>query len=311
MLPGIERRLRQLHSPSIQYFVSVAEAGSFRGAARKLNIASSAINRHVLLLEKELGFGLFERRGRELELTSAGQIILQHCIETVRDFEDVIEQLDALRDLRKGIVRVAVSESFASEIAPEICAEFSAIYPGIRVHVRVSESGKVIDFTSRDECDVGIAFGHTSGTGRELARYKLPIGAVVGARHPLTGRESISIRECFDYPLVIPDKALSIRRLLDEAVDLFRTSPEGNIEATSPRLMLGIARMNRHIVFQSKLGLANDLKNSSLHFIPLTDKNLKPDQAVLMASPRSQNRFAAIEFSTFFAKALERELSGP
>src|SRR5262245_9869958 len=106
----LNRKLRRLHSAAFDYFIAVATEGSFRGAARGLRVAPSAINRQILLLEEELGCPLFERRGRELRLSSAGEIVLRHCKATVRSFEDAVEDLDALRDLRRGVVRVAASE---------------------------------------------------------------------------------------------------------------------------------------------------------------------------------------------------------
>lgn len=309
MTTMIDRKLRKLHSSAFSYFVAVANEGSFRGAARKLRVASSAVNRHVLLLERELGFALFERGSQSLKLTSAGQIVLRHCMVTVRGFEDALEQLDALRELRSGIVRVAASESFGAEIVPEICAKFSEAYPGIRVHVLVAESGSIIDLTARDECDVGFAFGTNIGQSRLVASFELPIGAIVGPEHPLAGRERISIRECFDYPVVIPDEKLSFRHRLDDATDLFRLGERRGIEASSPRMMLGIARMNHHVAFQTKLGLTNDLQNGSLHFIRLTDRKLKPDRFAIFASPRSEGRFAALEFASFAASALSKKFS--
>jgi DNA-binding transcriptional LysR family regulator len=303
-----EKKLRKLHSSALTYFVSVANEGSFRGAARKLHVASSAVNRHVLLLEQELGFALFDRRGHNLQLTDAGQVVLRHCIGTMRGFDDALEQLDALRNVRSGVVRVAASESFAAEIVPEMCAEFSEAHPNVRIDVTVSASDQVLAAVAQDECDVGFAFGVRGGDAREVASFELPVGAIVGPKHPLAARKAVSLRECSAYPLVIPDQKLSFRRCLDEVSDTFRDGRKGGIEASSPRLMLGIARMNHHVAFQTKVGLARDLRNGTICFLRLTDRGLKSDRVVIVASPKSEGRFAAQEFSAFAAHALKSRL---
>ena len=65
------RKLR-IHAPAILYFDKVRRCGSFREAARSLNVASSAVNRQILKLEEELGTPLFERLPSGLRLTAAG-----------------------------------------------------------------------------------------------------------------------------------------------------------------------------------------------------------------------------------------------
>jgi DNA-binding transcriptional LysR family regulator len=302
------RKERRLRSPAFDYFVAVAHEGSFQGAGRLLRIAPSAINRHVLLLEEDLGFALFDRGGRGLRLTNAGQILLRHCDATVRGFTYVLEELDALRDLRTGAVRVAASESFAAEIVPEVCAEFSAAYPSIRVDVTVPGSGVDASAVAEDEADVGLTFVDDIPGDGPVAVWRLPIGAVVGPMHPLADRRSISIRECFAYPLVIPDVKLSFGRRLREATDLFSDGPSGGVAASSPRLSIGIARMGVHVAFQTKVGLARDLEAGSLVFVPLQDRALRPDVAALIRSPRSTGRFAVEAFCKFAAETVAKKL---
>lgn len=306
----LDRKIRKLHSATFNYFLAVAAEGSFRGAARRLSIASSAINRHILLLEEELGFALFERHGRTLKLSSAGEILLRHCMATVRSFEDAAEELDALRDIRSGTVRVAASESFAADIVPAICAAFSDAYPGVRIHITVGESSSVIASVENEQSDVGFAFGTPSGRNiRTVAKFALPIGAIVGPEHPLARKGSVSVEECFDYPVVIPDAKLSFRQRLDKVTDLFSAHAGRGIEASSARLMVGIARTNRYVAFQTKLGIPSDLARGALVFLPLTNAALKPDQCTIITSTRTEGRFAAQRFCEFAIDAMEKLMS--
>jgi DNA-binding transcriptional LysR family regulator len=301
------RKIRKLHSATFNYFLAVAAEGSFRGAARRLRIASSAINRHILLLEAELGFTLFERHGRTLKLSNAGEILLHHCTATIRSFEDAAEELDALRDIRSGTVRIAASESFATDIVPAICAVFSDTYPGIRIHITVGDSTSVIASVENEQSDVGFAFGALGSRNiRTVAEFALPIGAIVGPEHPLARRNSVSIEECFAYPVVIPDTKLSFRRQLDKVTGLFAAHAGGGVEASSARLMIGIARSSRYVVFQTKLGIPTDLARGSLVFLPLTDTALKPDQCTVITSSRSEGRFAAERFCEVAIETMEK-----
>jgi DNA-binding transcriptional LysR family regulator len=298
-----------LHSSAFLYFMSVATEGSFRGAARKLRIASSAVHRHVLLLEEEFGFPLFERHGRSVTLSTAGEIVLRHCKATVHNFEHAVAELDSLRNLRSGVVRVAASESFAAEIVPQICASFADAYPGIRIHVTVVDSDSVIASIESGDNEVGFAFGTLVHKRVSiLSTIDLPIGAIVGPKHPLAGKKSVTVEECFSYPIVLPDHKLSFRKRLDEVTDLFATAKPAGVEASSPRLMIGIARLNRHIAFQTRLGIHGDLIRKSLVFLPLTDKRLKPDNCMIIASHTAKERFAANAFCDFATSTLKAML---
>ncbi len=305
------RKIRKLHSSTLTYFIAVAEEGSFRAAARKIRIASSAVNRHILLLEEELGFTLFERQGRTLKLSAAGQILFDHCQGTVRSFEDALEDLDALRDVRSGLVRISASESFAAEIVPKICVEFSQAFPGIRLQVAVAESGAVISSIADDMCDVGFAFGKVNIANlRAVSCHDLPIGAVVGPDHPLASHDSVTLAECRDYPIVTPDENLSFGRRLNELSNLESRHKIAGIVGSSPRLMAGIARLNKHIAFQTRIGITDEIDRGALVFVPISDASLKPDTCMILASRRSEGRFASERFCDFSRDAISALLDG-
>ncbi|MFC3125555.1 LysR family transcriptional regulator [Pseudoroseomonas globiformis] len=76
-----------IHAPAVPYFDAVLRAGSIREAARRLSVASSAVNRQVLTLEAELSANLFERLPAGLRLTAAGGVLAEHADTVLRDTE--------------------------------------------------------------------------------------------------------------------------------------------------------------------------------------------------------------------------------
>ncbi len=169
----------------------------------------------------------------------------------------------------------------------------------------------MIASVKNEQCDVGFAFGTAVGPNiRTVAKFELPIGAIVGPEHPLAQKGSVSVEECFDYPVVIPDAKLSFRQRLDKVTGLFSAHSGSGIEASSSRLMVGIARTNRYVAFQTKLGIPGDLERRSLVFLPLTNAALKPDQCTIITSPRTEGRFAAQRFCEFAIDAMERLMVG-
>src|SRR6202007_3458377 len=86
---GSTARALRIHAPMVVYFDAIRRAGSVREAARRLNVASSAVNRQLLKLEAELGTPLFERLPGGLKLTHAGATFARHAIEVLQDAERV------------------------------------------------------------------------------------------------------------------------------------------------------------------------------------------------------------------------------
>lgn len=304
------KKLRRLHSGVLIYFMTVAEERSFRAAARRLHIAPSALSRHVLLLEEHLEMQLFERTPGLLKLTAAGEVLLEHCSRTLRDFERACEMLDALRHVQSGRVRIASSESFAAEFVPELCSKFSERHPGIDLRVSITSSEQVFALTERDEVDVGLAFGAPEARRCEVvASFDLPLGALVGREHPLADRQEVTLAECLGHPLVYPGANLSVREKLDEITGYFDAGHEGGIESTSPRLMIGVARLNRHVTFLTPFGIARDLARGELVFVPVRDLAGRPDKCVLVSSFGEGERHAARRFLDFAAVELAEHVA--
>src|SRR5580658_8109068 len=102
----------QLSQPrALRYVEAVARCGSIRRAAESLSIASSAVNRMILDLERALGAKLFERLPRGVRLTSAGEYLLLHVRRSAADFDVARAQIDGIKGVQRGHVKVAAIEA--------------------------------------------------------------------------------------------------------------------------------------------------------------------------------------------------------
>src|SRR5262249_44326042 len=92
------------------YLDAVARAGSIRKAAEKLRVASAARTRRILDFEKEVGSPLFERLPRGVRLTAAGEVLIATIRRSLSDLAAAGSQIEQLRGLVRGSVRIACSE---------------------------------------------------------------------------------------------------------------------------------------------------------------------------------------------------------
>ncbi|WP_201832639.1 LysR family transcriptional regulator [Microvirga zambiensis] len=120
---------------SIQYFVKVAELGSYTRAAKQANIAQSALSRHILRLEAELGMELFHRTSRGVRLTDAGSRLLERAQRLISDFEETRDQMRALAGTPMGSVSLGVATTLCPIIIPPVVDRLRKEAPKIKLRV--------------------------------------------------------------------------------------------------------------------------------------------------------------------------------
>jgi DNA-binding transcriptional LysR family regulator len=277
-----------------RYFAAVAEAGSVRGAAQMLNVAASAVSRQIILLERQFDLALFERRGRGLRLSSAGEILLNGLKSAVQGHEATLDHLDALRGLKRGRVRIATVESISVSALPDLLALFAADHPGVEVVVTVAGSDAVTDLVRDHDADIGFTFNPATLGGLAVKLVKdMQIGAVMRRDHPLARERKLLFAHCLGYPVAWPARGLSHRAILDKMQAAARISPPHAFECNSLRLMAALARRGRCIAFQTRIGIEQEIDDGTLVFVPLANRRIPPDRLTIVHRPGSGAGLAA------------------
>src|SRR5687768_3556770 len=123
----------ELSSPRLRAFVAVARAGGFSAAARSLGVSQSSLSQAVAALEEDVGQPLLVRAGREVHVSEAGAILLEHAERALLELGRAADLLSGLRDLTRGQLLVGTSDTLAAYLLPPVFAAFRARYPGIEL----------------------------------------------------------------------------------------------------------------------------------------------------------------------------------
>ncbi|MGE5146192.1 MAG: LysR family transcriptional regulator [Candidatus Eiseniibacteriota bacterium] len=140
----------------LRNFVVVADLENITLAASRLRIAQSAVSRHVRLLEQELGVRLFERVGRGIKLTSAGQMLRErvgHLLDEIKQLED---DITAEGTTPSGTLRVGANPSFGHTLFPRIAEQYWTKYPNVRLHFITDLTASIQELVRRGDLDVAI-----------------------------------------------------------------------------------------------------------------------------------------------------------
>ncbi|NRA88179.1 MAG: LysR family transcriptional regulator [Rhizobiales bacterium] len=294
------------YSPALRYFVEVARVGSIRGAARGLNVVSSAVNRQILNLEDHFGLQLFDRIGRGIKLSEAGEILLVHAKRALADFESALDALDDLSGLKRGIVKIAVVESVAESLMAPVISRFQQTYPGIQIELQVSSSTRVMEAITAAEVHVGMGFNVPHHDELDFVNcQELKIGAVVSPKHPIAKQKSCTLAQCVLYPMVMPNENLSIGQILTNAFKELDLQPKTLVKANSLKFMKSLAAEGKYIGFQTRLGMQIERRSGALVFIPISSPELPSDQLVLVTNKMYDLSLAPRTFIAHLDQALD------
>ncbi len=257
---------RNIHFNGLRYFYEVASARSFRGAADRLHIAASAVNRQVQILEDELGCLLFERgRGRVgVTLTPAGKILLEDVRAAMDAVEHGCNEIAALHGLRRGHVELGINEGFASTFLARFLSKFSQQHPDVTFEVKVAGSRVLIDWLMDDEVDTVLAFNPPLRVGIQvLSRIDVETKLMVHKSHPLATKRSVTLADLAGCDMVMPSSDLIAHRRLNEML------AAKNIKVRS------LLTSNSHIFMQRAAAEQLGVRVMSSH--PVQDMDFGPD----------------------------------
>lgn len=258
------------HAPFLRYFREVTHCGSVRLAARQLHISSSAVNRQILKVEDELGMPLFERSAAGMQLTPAGHLVSEHINRTLADEQRCLDGLAQMKQPGLTQLNITGQESVIAEFLPPVLVQLHARCPTTGSSFQAAGGPDLNRLLQEQGADFAIMFDPQPVPGVErLLTRQLPVGAVVSPDHPLAQREQVDIRECLDYPMILPDRSWPLRTLLDERLQRLSSPPSVLTSSNSVEFLRTMIDQRLGIGFQTAMGIERQLINGDLMLIPL------------------------------------------
>jgi DNA-binding transcriptional LysR family regulator len=277
---------QRLRPPRLLTYVdAVARHGSIRKAADALNVASSALNRQILDLEKDLGSALFERLPRGVRLTPAGEVFLAYTRQAISELKAVSSRVEELRGMVRGQVSVAAVESVVAELLPEAITQFQEAHPNVRFNVSIGVPDALAAALAADQVDLVLTLSpppkkHVA----VVASVEQALCALMVADHPLAGRSELRLRDCLAYPLALGDTTLAGRGLIEEVLAQASFELDPRLVSNSVEAMKAFVRINRGVCFQFRKPGKAIVPPGDMTAVPLVDAPLQ--QAKLYLATR-------------------------
>jgi DNA-binding transcriptional LysR family regulator len=180
----------------LRYFCVVAEELHFGNAAARLYISQPALSQQIKALEEQVGMPLFVRGPRGVQLTSAGETLLDDARDVLERSERLGETVEQLRRGVSGTLRVGVPPGLPGHLLPQVVSPLRAAEPAAQVVVRELATPEQVAALNDGSLDLGFVREPVDdpGLSRRCLLVEL-LGVSVPTSHPLALRESVSLRE--------------------------------------------------------------------------------------------------------------------
>ena len=227
----------------LEYFVAVAEEGSFTKAAARVHVAQPGVSAQIRRLEQELGETLFDRSGRAVRLTGVGAAFLPHARSALNSVDGARLAVDELAGLVRGRVAVGMVTSCGVLELPDALARFHRAHPGVEISLGEDNSDRLLEgvLTGRlDLAFVGIAGDPPAGiVVQDVVDDRL--FAAVHTDHALAGRARLTLAELSQLPLVSLPRGTGLRSALEDACDRAGLIPRIAFEASNLTMVAALA----------------------------------------------------------------------
>lgn len=274
----------------LRVFHIAAKLGSFTRAAQELHLTQPGISKHIKELERCSGTRLFDRLGRRVILTQAGEILFQATGGIFHLIRESKGRIDDLQGLAGGKLSIGASITIGTYILPELLVEFREKYPGVDIKMDIALSQEVVGKVLDNALEIGFV-GHFEHDKRLIATLfrNDQMVLIVSTNHEWAGRKQpVRFPELTDQQFLFSRKGSGTRMVVEEVFKTEEGTPKKTMElGTTEGVMqavaanLGISILSEHVVLKEvafgaikKIPLAGVEMKRGLYLVRRKDKYL-------------------------------------
>lgn len=220
----------------LQAFVAIAETGSFSAAAERLHLTQPAISKRIALLEEQLKTSLFDRIGRQVVLTQAGQVLLSKATLILQEVTAAQRAIADLKGEIEGKLSIVTSHHVGLHYLPPYLREFSTQFPQVKLDLHFLDSEQAYHEILQGRFDLAIITLALEQDAR-LQSYHLwhdQLYFVAAPTHPLAAQPNLQLADLSQHQAIMPDANTYTTQLISK---LFESRNERlNIDMVSNHL---------------------------------------------------------------------------
>lgn len=246
-------------------FARITEVGNFSKAAEQLDYSQSAVTMQIKQLEGELQAQLFERIGKQVRLTQAGERLLPYALEML----EVLQKAEGIaREPEEitGPLRIGTSESFVTSVLPPVFAKLQNVCPHVEVSVQTALVQDLFQKLRQNEVDLLYFLDQKFYFPEWIKVLERPVNIhfVASARSELTKQANIPLERLLQEPLYLTEKGVSYRYAMEQVLAEKGYALHPFLEIGNTDVIVRFLRQGRGISFLPEYVVRDELKRGQL-----------------------------------------------
>lgn len=203
----------------LETFCRVAEVKSFSRAADDLFLTQPTVSGHILALEKSLSLRLFDRTGREVRLTKAGEVFLRYASKTLTIRKDLLNALSEFSQGIRGELSLGASTIPGEYLLPKLMGDFKKDHPHFSLSLKIADTKEIVQYVLQGNVEFGMTGAKVNHPSLHYEKYEEDeIIVVAPAGHPLARKKRVGLEDLLKEPWIIREEGSGTQMAVDKAL---------------------------------------------------------------------------------------------
>ena len=286
-----------MDTQNLRAFLLVAESGSFSKAAKRLHLTQPAVSKRIAQLEAQLNVSLFDRIGRRISTTEAGEALLPHARAVHLELQAAQQSVRDLAGEVRGRLRLATSHHIGLHRLPPLLSFFSKAFPAVQLDIDFMDSEQAYELALQGEVELAVVTLAPSSIVNIVTRpiWLDPLDFMVQEGTQLTRKKALGLKELSQHPAILPGLNTYTGQIVKSLFDQ-RSLP---IQIAITTNYLETIRMMASVGLGWTV-LPRSMRDPSLATLPIRDARIERTLGAIHHEGRSLSRAAQA-----FIEALE------
>jgi DNA-binding transcriptional LysR family regulator len=215
----VEKKELTIDFRHLETFCRVAELKSFSKAADDLFLTQPTISGHILSLENHLSLRLFDRTGREVRLTKAGEVFLRYASKIIASRKDLLNVLSEFSQGIRGEISLGASTIPGEYLLPKLIGDFKKEHPLFTLSLKIADTKKIVQFVLEGDVEFGMIGAKLNHTSLRYEKYEEDeIIVVAPFSHPLTKKGKAGLSDLLNEPWITREEGSGTQMAVEVAL---------------------------------------------------------------------------------------------
>jgi len=270
-----------LNMNQLRVFCEAARSGNFTAAAKRLCITQPAVTTQVRSFEAICGLKLFRKRGRKVYLTDEGKALYEHARRIFDCERDVEQSIEDMRELKRGILRIGTTKTYARYFMPSFITGFRKAYPGIKICLDEGSSTNMVQslLEMRNELAVIARCGESPGV-LFLPFSRESLVFIMAPTHLLARKRQVQPEDLSNEPIIMKEVGSGTREVVNGLFERRHIGLNVLVETSNTEFIKQLVQRGDGVSFLVQEAVASEIKEGKLETRPIQGERLQLEVSI-------------------------------